>query len=287
MSKISIIIPVYNTEKLLRRCLNSVLNQTLKDIEIICVNDGSTDNSARILDDYGKYENIKIIEQKNSGLSSARNTGLDIATGKYIAFLDSDDFVDPDFYEKLFNNIEKYKADVACASIVRENDKKKTYLVVYKQIEVAKNIQDRFLLVQSPKYNFVWNKLYRKEFIDKNNLRFVPGMIYEDLFFTADVLETAGSLITVPDTYYHYWKYKDTLIKGNCDKYRADKLQGHQYLLEKCRKYNIAYSKRNELQYKKEYKFFGLLLLKQYSFRATEKFYLFGLIPFFVIEKKI
>lgn len=285
--KISVIIPVYNVEKFLKRCLDSVLNQTLKDIEIICVNDGSTDNSLKIIEEYKKFENIKIINQKNSGLSVARNIGLKHASADYVAFLDSDDFVDSDFYEKLFNSIEKEKADIACASIVRENDKKRTYLINYKQVEIALNPRERFILANCPKYNFVWNKLYKKELIEKNNLKFVSGMIYEDMWFTPDILEAANSIVAVHDTFYHYWKHKNTLIKGDCDKYRADKLLGHKYLMEKCKKYNVMSSQRNELQYKKEYKIFNLLLLKEYSYRATKKFYLFGIIPFGEITKKI
>lgn len=287
MFKISVVIPVYNVEKLLRRCLDSVLNQTLKGIEIICVNDGSTDNSSNILEEYKKFENIKIINQKNSGLSVARNTGLKHSTADYVAFLDSDDFVDSDFYEKLFDSIEKEKADIACASIVRENNKKKSYLINYKQIEIALNTREQFLLADCPKHNFVWNKLYRKDLINKNNLKFVPGMIYEDMWFTPDVLEVANSIVAVPDTFYHYWKHKNTLIKGDCDKYRADKLLGYQYLTEKCKKYNVISFQRNELLYKNEYKIFNLLLLKEYSYRATKKFYLFGIIPFLEIAKKL
>lgn len=287
MAKISVIIPVYNVETLLKRCLESVLNQTLEDIEIICVNDGSTDSSRLILEEYKKYQNIKIIDQKNSGLSVARNTGLEAATSKYIAFLDSDDFVDANFYEKLYLNIEKENADIACASIIRENNKKKSYLIDYKQVVVALNTREQFMLADCPKYNFVWNKLYRKDFITKNKLKFVPGMIYEDMWFTPDVLEAANSIVAVPDTYYHYWKHKNTLIKGDCDKYRADKLSGHQYLTEKCKKHNVISFQRNELQYKNEYKLLGLLLLKEYVYRATRKFYLFGLIPVFEIINKI
>ena len=287
MAKISVIIPVYNVETLLKRCLDSVLKQTLSDIEIICVNDGSTDNSRLILEEYKKYENIKIISQKNSGLSVARNTGLENASAGYVAFLDSDDFIDNDFYEKLYNNITEHDADIACASIIRENDKKKSCLIDYKQFKIAKNTKEMFLLADCPRHNFVWNKLYRKDFLISNNHKFVPGMIYEDMWFTPDVLANANCLVVVPGTYYHYWKHKNTLIKGDCDKYRADKLLGYQYLTEKCKKHNIISFQRNELQYKNEYKLLGLLLLKEYAYRATRKFYLFGLIPIVEIIKKV
>ena len=102
MPKISVIVPVYNVEKYLARCLDSIINQTLADIEIICINDGSTDNSLEILNDYAKKDSrIKIIDQTNAGLSCARNAGMQIAQGEYIGFVDSDDWIDLDFYEKL------------------------------------------------------------------------------------------------------------------------------------------------------------------------------------------
>ena len=119
MTTISVIVPVYNTGKYLKTCLNSLVNQTFHDIEIICVNDGSTDKSAEIVQ---QYHNIKIINQKNQGLSVARNAGIEAATGEYIGFVDSDDWVDLDFFEKLYNSITKYNADIACATIKRRTN---------------------------------------------------------------------------------------------------------------------------------------------------------------------
>lgn len=287
MAKISVIIPVYNVEKFLRRCIDSVLNQTLKDIEIVCVNDGSTDNSGLILEEYKKYENIKIINQKNSGISVSRNVGIENSTGEFVAFLDSDDFVDEDYYEKLYKNLVEYNADIACSSIVRMNEKKVSELIKYDNVEVSRETRDKFLLAQSPKYNFVCNKLFRKEVIVKNNLKFIPGMVYEDMCFFPDIIELSERLVTVPDTRYYYWKHKYSLIKGSCDKNRADKLQAHQYLLKKCRKYNVDQKQKEELQYKKQYKILGILFLKEYSYRATKKYYLFGLIPFLEVVKGI
>ena len=114
LSKISIIIPVYNTEKYLKRCLESVCNQTLKDIEIICINDASSDNSIAILKEFEKKDNrIKVINlDKNEGASVARNLGIEVSRGEYLGFIDSDDCVDPDFYEKLYSKAKSKNADV-------------------------------------------------------------------------------------------------------------------------------------------------------------------------------
>ena len=125
MEKVSIIVPVYNVEKYLECCLESLINQTLKDIEIICVNDGSTDNSGKILENYAAKDNrIKVIHQVNGGQAAARNNGLNAVNGKYINFIDSDDWVDLDFIEKLYDAAERNSADIAVASIIR---KKKSY----------------------------------------------------------------------------------------------------------------------------------------------------------------
>ena len=118
MVKISVIIPVYNVEKYLKECLDSVINQTLKDIEIICVNDGSTDNSLNILENYAKKDNrIIVISQKNKGLSGARNTGLKYCSGEYVSFIDSDDYVSKDLFELTYNNAISNNSDLVIFKI--------------------------------------------------------------------------------------------------------------------------------------------------------------------------
>ena len=120
MELVSIIVPVYNCAQFLNRCMDSLVNQTLKDIEIICINDGSTDNSPEILQEYAaKDSRIKIINKENGGLSSARNRGLAAAQGEYLGFVDSDDWVDLDFFEKLYNAAKKYDTDIATGGIIR------------------------------------------------------------------------------------------------------------------------------------------------------------------------
>lgn len=287
MVKISVIVPVYNVEKYLERCLESIVNQTFKDIEIICVNDGSTDNSRQILDKYNKYPNFKVIEQKNAGLSEARNTGLDAALGEYISFIDSDDFIDSNFLETLYHAAIDNNADIACASIIRENNEKHYNLITYNHIECTADIREKFELAKSPRFNFVWNKIYKRDFLIQNNIRFVPGMIYEDLCFTPDVLEKSGILVTCPNTVYHYWKHKNTLIKGNTDKSRADKIFGSKYLIEKCKKYNLKPPSRGYLLYKEDFSLLGIPILRIYHYEATKIYSLFGVIPYLKISKSV
>ena len=120
---ISIIVPIYNTEKYLNECVDSIINQTYKNIEIILVNDGSTDNCLKICDEYAKKDKrVKVIHKENGGLSSARNSGLDILTGKYVCFIDSDDYVATTFVYDMFNLITKYNADIVEGSYQTIND---------------------------------------------------------------------------------------------------------------------------------------------------------------------
>ena len=128
MTKVSVIVPVYNVEKFLKRCLDSIINQTLKDIEIICIYYNSNDKTLEILEQIAsKDSRITVIMQRTKGQAGARNEGTDIATGEYIGFVDSDDWIDLDFYEKLYNSAKKYDADIAVGSIIRLHKYNKKY----------------------------------------------------------------------------------------------------------------------------------------------------------------
>lgn len=182
--KVSILIPVYNTEKYLRKCLESVVNQTLKEIEIIITNDGSSDNSENIIKEFMKLDDrIIYSKQKNSGLGATRNKGLELANGEYIAFLDSDDWVDKDFYEILYKEAKKGSYDLVVSSYLNEF-KDKTILNDSKsedRISYLKNV------LRGNEAGFSWNKLYKKELIKSNNLQFPLRGYFEnveDQYFT-------------------------------------------------------------------------------------------------------
>jgi glycosyltransferase EpsH len=177
MPLISIIIPIYNTETFLKKCLRSVLNQTFKDIEIICVNDASTDNCLKILyEEKEKDERIKIIDFKeNQGVSIARNEALNIASGKYIGFVDSDDWIDIDFYERLYEIAINGNAEIIKSATKVESNRKnfinvENYNGYY--IRLLDDIEkDKFML-----HNVIWNGIYKKDFIDKYKLNFAPEL---------------------------------------------------------------------------------------------------------------
>ena len=171
MVKVSVIVPVYNVEKYIRKCLDSLVNQTLENIEIIIVDDGSTDTSKDIIKEYmDKYKNIKYYQKENGGLGDARNYGLQYATGKYIAFLDSDDYIRVRTYQLMYEKAEKEDSDIVECNFywTYQNRKRKDigekYFGKQEMFEKARVI--------------AWNKLYRKEMLDRANVEF-PKDLYQ------------------------------------------------------------------------------------------------------------
>lgn len=215
--KISVIIPVYNVEPYLRECLDSVVNQTLRDIEIICVNDGSTDNSGAILAEYAALDGrITVITQENRGLSAARNVGMDAATGKYIYFIDSDDYIDLDALEVLYDRAEELKLDVLCYDFTNFCDGiegepwqlvRREYGGVQRGTALLKQMRDENAYAIS-----VWAMLFRHNYLKKIGMRFREGMIYEDITFTAFALLSAERASHIGRKLYHYRMRPNSII---------------------------------------------------------------------------
>ncbi len=200
MVKVSVIVPVYNVEKYLSKCLDSILNQTLKDIEIICINDGSSDMSPEILKTYAQKDaRIIVLNQVNKGLGAARNAGIQIAKGEYIGFVDSDDFIDEDFYEKLYLAAVKNNAEIAAAGYERINYKG----IKYTDERVYTTPEEKYKLTNIPKACYVWNKIYKNSDLRMSEIKFREGVFYEDLLFSHQALYFLPKLVTVPGTYYH------------------------------------------------------------------------------------
>ena len=205
MPKISIIMPIYNVSKYLRECLDSVVNQTLKDIEIICVNDGSTDNSLDIINEYAKYDNrIIVIDKKNAGMGAAYNSGLEIANGEYIGFVEPDDYISLNMYEDLYN----------CSSDEIDYIKSDHYFIkngieykanCYKQYKngIYDNTKIRELLFRHISH---WSGIYKREFIEKYNIRFAetPGASFQDAGFIFQVYFLASKIYLTNNAYYYY-----------------------------------------------------------------------------------
>ena len=288
MIKVSVIVPVYNVEKYLKRCLDSLVNQTLSDIEIICVNDGSTDGSAQILEEYAQKDNrIKVITQINSGVSEARNVGIKQATGEFIGYVDPDDFIEPVFYEKLYNSAVENNCDIACASVIRENNKKKKVLIKYDKQIIAKNVKEKFELAHIPEHCYIWNKIYRREKLISSGINFRREMVYEDMIYSPDVVEELDDMVVVPDVWYHYWNNDGSIVKNSSDKCRTDKITAQKHIIDICNKYHISTPKRDNLVSKREYYCLGIKVLKVYVYKSTKVYSLFGLIPILTMREYV
>jgi len=215
MYKVSVIVPVYNVEKYIERCLDSLVNQTLNDIEIIVVNDGSPDNSQSIIDKYVKKypKKVKSFIKENGGQGSARNFGLEKSNGLYIGYVDSDDYVELDMYEKLYEKANKENLDiVVCGSYN-----------VYETGEKIKDL-DKIIFSDKKKNAFfgrpaVWNKLYKKELIVNNNCNFRSKVWYEDFDFTLNILSFAKKIGYVNEPLYNYLiREGSTMNNSNLDR---------------------------------------------------------------------
>lgn len=211
MAKISLIVPVYNTSKYLRKCLDSLITQTYKNIEIIVINDGSIDNSEEIIKLY-RDKRLKYISKKNEGIGKTRNLGIENATGNYIAFVDSDDYLDKNFCKKMIKKADEDNCDIViCNYFEDRNDK-------LKKIEFV-NFKDSSLKSNPSLINFInlgpCNKIYKMNMIKKNNIKFEENLKYEDAPFVIKSLLNAKKIGKIADflTYYVIHEKSETTIR--------------------------------------------------------------------------
>lgn len=223
--KISIIIPVYNVERHLSACVDSVINQTLNEIEIILVNDGSTDNSSEICDEYALKDNrISVIHKKNGGLSDARNTGLKKARGEFICFLDSDDWIDKNMLAEYYSAAYKDNADIVVSGIIIEyvhegyKIDKRLRSMVCKSSQITESILE---CEEKGLFNPVCNKLYKSSLLKAMDIYFEKnGMPAEDLLFNCEVFKSVSTIVLIDKAYYHYMRRnEETLVTRYYDNY--------------------------------------------------------------------
>lgn len=216
---ISVIVPVYNVEPYLDRCVNSLVSQTYKNLEIILVDDGSTDASPKMCDNWAeKDKRIRVIHKNNGGLSDARNIGIDASKGEYIAFVDSDDWIDLNYYETLYKQLIQSNAQIAASGVIlsyddyEDSERYSQKAGIYTSEEALQTIQNDagFLAVAC-------NKLYEKKLFQK--LRYPHGVIHEDEFVTYRVMAYAKRMVLCPEVRYHYRQRDGSIMtKKKCEK---------------------------------------------------------------------
>lgn len=231
--KLSVIISVYNTEKYLRRCLNSVVNQTLKDIEIICINDGSTDDSLIILEEYAKSDSrIKIFSQKNKGRSSARNFGLSKASALYVSFVDSDDEIELNTYEMVLSHISGKNIDCVCWGIQvignadEQQQKQDDEYYAIKYNGKVKTNTDVILACDAS----LCNKIFKVNLIKKYNIQCPDGLIYEDACFFYQYSVITENMYFLKKQYYHYYRNENSIMVKTFNKFVRS--IDHLYIIE-------------------------------------------------------
>lgn len=242
--KISVIIPVYNVEKYLVECLDSVINQTFTDIEIICVNDGSTDNSLVILENYAnKDSRIKIISQENKGVSCARNTGIAFSNGKYIYFIDSDDYLELDALNKLYNLAEDNSLDLIMFKLLNFNDEDgKKYNQYYYDMPYLKHLVGDIFDYNDMKDDIfslnvtVYTKFFKRELISESE--FLEGCIFEDNLFLVDYIFDAKRIMFL-DEYLYFRRIRQGSIIFSASKQHVDIIRIYNNILEKIKARNL------------------------------------------------
>ena len=216
---ISIIIPIYNAEKYISRCISSILDSSYKNFEIICVNDGSTDNTIELLNEFSKKDNrVKVYTKKNGGSASARNYGLNLVNGDYLAFIDADDYVHKDYFKILYNTAKKYNTDIVecdyylvSDGIFAESNQVNDYNV--KIISNIKKLEEFCGKKEYLKSSVLWTKIYSKKLFD--NIKFIENKGIDDEFIIHELIYKANNIALVDKKLYYYYMSPNSQMRSN------------------------------------------------------------------------
>lgn len=219
---ISVIVPVYNVEKYLEKCIKSIAGQTYSNLEILLIDDGSTDNSGALCDEYAKNDSrIRVIHKENGGLSDARNTGIVHSTGDYLVFVDSDDYVHSEFIEKLYNAMKKSDSDMSICNFSRvfDHDKINDNEVCVDEVITSRQAIQKLFEKGSVYFIVAWNKLYKRKLFE--NVKFPVGRINEDEFVAHRLLGQCKKIACIQDSFYYYLQRSGSIM-GNLKKSNFD-----------------------------------------------------------------
>ena len=254
--KISILVPVYNTSKFLVKCIRSIMEQDFRDIEIICVNDGSTDNSLEILNKLSKEDTrVKIIDKKNGGLTSARNAALEVAQGKYCLNIDSDDWIEQGYIRALYERAEKDNLDITISNIIFDyfNDSSKNYILNDLEILDEKVISGEEyinIFLKNNFYGYTWNKLIKTEVYKKNNLKYNEDIfLFEDVEIVLKIAKYSKKIGKLNKAYYHYIQHESNGSRKSSMKKVFDIEKCFNVLLQEFEKNKDRFIKLNQRKY--------------------------------------
>ena len=281
MVKVSVIIPVYNTEQLLERCLESVVGQTLSDIEIICVDDGSTDGSGALLDSWAERDSrIRVIHQQNGRQGKARNAAMRIATGEYIGMIDSDDYIPSDYFERLYAAATAADADMAICGIVKQKRTLNRTVLAFEHEEVATTVAEKLRLAHCPPEFHPVNKLYRRAMLDRLSLRFAEGVQYEDVMFVTRALVGCNRLVSVPGVHYFYVLNPTSTVKSRQTAAKQlQKYNAHRAMVDYLEACGVVVAPRHRSITVRYFSLSGLCLWKIKECGHSRTFRLFDVVP--------
>jgi len=222
--KISLIIAAYNVENYIEKCLESIISQTHKDLEIVVVNDGSTDNTLKLIKNFSEIDNrIIIIDKPNGGLSSARNAGLDIVTGDYIGFIDGDDYIKEEMYEKLHELCNVSQCDIAVCGYIRKYSNREVLSNTKKIIHYSSQQALEELIASKNLHDYAWDKLYKKELFE--DIRYPIGKMYEDVFTTYKLFFKANKVVYIDEPLYYYIQRDGSILRKGFSEKQFDQLE--------------------------------------------------------------
>ncbi|MDM5221857.1 glycosyltransferase [Peribacillus sp. NJ11] len=268
--KVSIIVPIYNVEKYLVRCLDSLVNQTFNEIEIILVNDGSTDNSIDIIEEFQKkYEFIEVINKINGGLSSARNAGIEKARGEFLLFIDSDDYIELNMVEMLYSAASTSNSEIAICKFSyvysNNNDKEINTNEDYNKYKFVNNNQLIKLFLLNIVSGHAWNKLVKRELFIKHNIEFPYGKYYEDAPTMMKLFSVVNKCTLINDSLYNYLQREDSIIKSTDIKKVKDHLNNLTEI-----KNQLSIQQKNELNHEIQYFSINQLFYNSYLLSKIE-----------------
>lgn len=274
--KISVIIPAFNAEKWVAQCIENVLHQSYKDLEVIVIDDGSTDSTAEIAARYP----VTLLRQENRGPSASRNRGIDAASGEYIHFLDVDDWINLDFYTHMVDAIALTDADMAFGGLIHEAVPRLTRLYTERWLLSAP--EDKFSVTNAGMDGYSVRYVFRKSLLEKSNLRFEVGRYIEDLPFTVQAVADASRIVTVPGAIYYYKRRGGSTMRSlNPEvkrKRREDLANAHAIRDKLMEQYGLGHLARLRAVDRLQYKIFGIPMLERRTLNNGKiRWYLFGL----------
>ncbi len=276
---VSVVIPAYNAEEYLAQCIENLLHQTYKSLEIIVIDDGSTDNTARIA---RQYPSVTYVHQENMGLSGARNKGIEAASGEYLHFMDADDAVTLDFYEKMVQAITDADADIAFCGFIFERYPKQTQRVEYRTLYTK--TEDKIRATNVCNYAACWRYLFRLSFLKGKNLLFELGRMAEDRIFSLQAVFFAKRIVSVPDVMYIYKNRRNAITTTKnikiTKKRREDRKYADRFQVDFAREHRFSLDR--SLHYRHwQYKLLGIPLITKRVYHTGRIRWYFLNIPIF------